>query len=135
MKTSKKTMHHAERKPMQKDSKAGRNVPITSRDQKLEICHSQTQARSTQARYHDDLDGSSLARAIYACTSPLLKGQEVPFQKHTCAQTTSEQTNVTNMKEGHEAGTQRERKKERKKDRQTGRQKEIKKKNLRKQTE
>ena len=39
--------------------------------------------RVLQVRFHDDIDGSSLARAIYASTGPLLLPFDSGFLTHT----------------------------------------------------
>ena len=39
--------------------------------------------RVLQVRFHDDIDGSSLARAIYASTGPLLLPFDSGFPTHT----------------------------------------------------
>ena len=45
--------------------------------------------RVLQVRFHDDIDGSSLARAIYASTGPLLLPFDSGFSTHThtCSET------------------------------------------------
>ena len=40
--------------------------------------------RVLQVRFHDDIDGSSLARAISASTGPLLLPFDSGFPTHTC---------------------------------------------------
>ena len=40
---------------------------------------------SLQVRFHDDIDGSSLARAIYASAGPLLIPFDSGFPTHTIA--------------------------------------------------
>ena len=39
--------------------------------------------RNLQVRFHDDIDGSSLARAIYASTGPLLLPFDSGFPTHS----------------------------------------------------
>ena len=49
-----------------------------------EVSQVKLQVRQTdQVWYHDDMDGSSLARAIHASTSPLFQTLRFPLITHT----------------------------------------------------